>query len=79
MRKAAIINGSLYFSVVNTAMPEAATWIRLGVLLELLWSGVAGAATLTLEAAVSPAWVERAGGALDVTQGAFRFDCCCGR
>ena len=79
MRKVAIINGSLYFSAVNTAMPEVATWIRLGMLLVLLWSGVAGAATLTLEAVVSPAWVEPAGGALDVTQGAFRFDCCCGR
>ena len=54
MRKVAIINGSLYFSAVNTAMPEVATWIRLGVLLELLCSAVAGAATLTLEAVVSP-------------------------
>jgi len=79
MRKVAIINGSLYFSAVNTAMPEAATWIRLGVLLELLCSAVAGAATLTLEAVVSPAWVERSGGALDVAQVAFRFYCCCGR
>ena len=37
--------------------------IRLGLLLVLLWTGAAAAATLTVEALVSPAWVERAGGA----------------
>jgi hypothetical protein len=37
--------------------------IRLGFLLMLLWTGAAAAATATVEALVSPAWVERAGGA----------------
>ncbi len=36
--------------------------IRWGLLLVLLWAGAAGAATLTVEAVLSPAWVERAGG-----------------
>lgn len=37
--------------------------IRLGFLLAMLWSAAAAAATLTVEALVSPAWVERSGGA----------------
>jgi hypothetical protein len=63
MREAPIINGSLYYSAANAALPEAAMMIRWGLLLVLLWTGAASAATLSVEAVVSPAWVERAGGA----------------
>lgn len=37
--------------------------IRWGLLLVLLWTGAANSATLSVEAVVSPAWVERSGGA----------------